>query len=70
MKQSARPRDPRHQHAGRHRRRRVAQAQESTKTKAVPVIIITGSTDEKLPDEVIKLGAKIFLSKPIEPTSS
>ncbi len=39
----------------------------SSKTKAVPVIIITGSTDEKLSDEVLKLGATHFLSKPIEP---
>lgn len=39
----------------------------SSRTKGVPVIVITGSTDEKLPDEVIKLGAKVFLSKPIEP---
>ena len=39
----------------------------STKTKAVPVIIITGSTDQKLPDEVLKLGATHFLPKPIDP---
>jgi CheY-like chemotaxis protein len=39
----------------------------SSKTKGVPIIIITGSTDEKLPDEVIKLGATHFLSKPILP---
>jgi DNA-binding response OmpR family regulator len=39
----------------------------SSKTANVPVIIITGSTDEKLPDEVIKLGASRFLPKPIEP---
>ena len=39
----------------------------SSKTNGVPVIIITGSTDEKLSDEVLKLGASHFLSKPIEP---
>jgi FixJ family two-component response regulator len=32
------------------------------------VIIITGRTDEKLPEDVIKLGATHFLAKPIEPT--
>jgi putative two-component system response regulator len=39
----------------------------SSKTNGVPVIVITGSTDQKLPDEVLKLGATHFLSKPIEP---
>ena len=39
----------------------------STKTRGVPVVIITGSTDDKLPDEVLKLGATHFLTKPIEP---
>jgi DNA-binding response OmpR family regulator len=39
----------------------------NSKTANVPVIIITGSTDQKLPDEVLKLGASQFLSKPIEP---
>ncbi len=43
----------------------------NSKTANVPVIVITGSTDQKLPDEVLKLGAsKVFLSKPIPtPTS-
>jgi DNA-binding response OmpR family regulator len=39
----------------------------SSRTKNVPVIILTGSNDEKLPEEVLKLGATQFLSKPIEP---
>jgi len=39
----------------------------NSKTANVPVIIITGSTDQKLPDEVLKLGASKFLSKPIDP---
>jgi len=39
----------------------------SSKTSGVPVIVITGSTDQKLPDEVLKLGATHFLPKPIEP---
>jgi two-component system phosphate regulon response regulator PhoB len=39
----------------------------NSKTANVPVIIITGSTDQKLPDEVLKLGASQFLSKPIDP---
>jgi two-component system phosphate regulon response regulator PhoB len=40
----------------------------NSKTTGVPVIIITGRTDEKLPEDVIKLGATHFLAKPIEPT--
>ena len=39
----------------------------NSKTTGVPVIIMTGSTDEKLPEEVLKLGATQFLPKPIEP---
>jgi two-component system phosphate regulon response regulator PhoB len=39
----------------------------NSKTANVPVIIITGSTDQKLPDEVLKLGASQFLPKPIDP---
>ena len=39
----------------------------SSKTNGVPVIVLTGNTDQKLPDEVLKLGASQFLSKPIEP---
>jgi DNA-binding response OmpR family regulator len=39
----------------------------SSKTNNVPVIIITGSTDQKLADEVLTLGATHFLPKPIEP---
>src|SRR4051812_16951259 len=39
----------------------------STKTKTVPVIIITGSLDQRLPEEVQKLGATHFLKKPIDP---
>ncbi len=39
----------------------------NSKTANVPVIVITGSTDQKLPDEVIKLGASQFLAKPIDP---
>jgi DNA-binding response OmpR family regulator len=39
----------------------------SSKTSGVPVIVITGSTDQKLPDEVLMLGATHFLPKPIEP---
>lgn len=37
------------------------------KTKHVPVVVITGSTDELLPAQVLELGAKRFLSKPVDP---
>ncbi|MEO8338063.1 MAG: response regulator [bacterium] len=40
----------------------------NSKTASVPVIIISGSTDQKLSDEVLKIGASLFLSKPIEPS--
>ena len=39
----------------------------NAKTTGVPVIIMTGRTDETLPMEVIRLGATRFLPKPIEP---
>ncbi|MEP6733428.1 MAG: response regulator [bacterium] len=39
----------------------------STKTANVPVIIISGSPDKKLPEEVRKLGAVNFLAKPVDP---
>ena len=39
----------------------------SVKTAHVPVIVISGSKNPKLPDEVISLGAAKFLPKPIQP---
>lgn len=39
----------------------------STKTSHVPVIVITGSRDAQLPAQVLELGARRFLSKPVEP---
>ena len=39
----------------------------STKTRSVPIVIITGSTDQTLSEEVLKLGATHFLTKPIDP---
>jgi CheY-like chemotaxis protein len=39
----------------------------STKTALIPVIVLSGSTDPRLPDMVRELGAAEFLAKPMEP---
>ena len=39
----------------------------SSKTKQVPIVVITGSTDELLPAQALELGAVRFLSKPVDP---
>ncbi|MEO7456155.1 MAG: response regulator transcription factor [Gemmatimonadaceae bacterium] len=39
----------------------------SSKTKAVPVVVLTANTDSKLPDEARALGATNFLMKPVDP---
>ncbi len=38
-----------------------------SKTKAIPVVVITGSTDAALPEQAKELGAVGFLSKPVDP---
>jgi DNA-binding response OmpR family regulator len=39
----------------------------SSKTSHVPVIVISGSEDPRLPTQVLALGAAKFLPKPIQP---
>ena len=39
----------------------------SSKTKRIPVVIITGSTDAALPEQAKALGAVQFLTKPVDP---
>ncbi|MDB4914202.1 MAG: response regulator receiver modulated metal dependent phosphohydrolase [Gemmatimonadetes bacterium] len=39
----------------------------SSKTSYVPVIVISGMPDENIPAEVLELGARRFLAKPIDP---
>ena len=39
----------------------------STKTKRIPIVVITGSTDAGLPELARTLGAVAFLSKPVDP---
>ena len=39
----------------------------SSKTKRIPVVVITGSTDSALPDQARALGAVEFLPKPVDP---
>lgn len=35
--------------------------------KHIPVIVVSGNSDEKLSDRVIKLGANAFIAKPLNP---
>jgi len=39
----------------------------NAKTADIPVVVLTGSTDPTLPDEVRALGAAAFLLKPLDP---
>ena len=39
----------------------------STKTAFIPVIVLSGSTDPRLPEIVAELGAAQFLAKPTDP---
>jgi DNA-binding response OmpR family regulator len=41
----------------------------SSKTTFIPVIVLSGSTDPRLPESVAELGAAQFLAKPIDPES-
>ena len=41
--------------------------QISSKTAHIPVIVISGSIDPSMPEQVKALGAARFLSKPIDP---
>lgn len=39
----------------------------STKTAGIPVLVLSGSMDAALPDQVAALGAVGYLAKPVEP---
>ena len=39
----------------------------SSKTRRIPVVVITGSTDATLPAQANALGAVQFLTKPVDP---
>ena len=41
--------------------------QISSKTAHIPVIVVSGSTDATMPDQVRALGARQYLKKPVEP---
>lgn len=41
--------------------------QVSSKTAHIPVIVVSGSTDPTMPDQVTALGAARFLAKPVDP---
>lgn len=38
----------------------------STKTKSIPVAVLTGAQDEELKSKVIKEGVSVYLEKPVE----
>ena len=39
----------------------------SSKTKKIPVIVVTGNTDSAVEKEVMELGAAAYVTKPIDP---
>jgi CheY-like chemotaxis protein len=39
----------------------------SSKTAHIPVVVLSGSSDPNVPEQVAKLGAARFLSKPVDP---
>jgi DNA-binding response OmpR family regulator len=39
----------------------------SSKTKKIPVIVVTGNTDPAVEKEVMEIGAAAYVTKPIEP---
>ena len=39
----------------------------STKTKSIPVLVLSGSIDPDLPAKVVEMGAVLYLAKPIDP---
>ena len=41
----------------------------SAKTGQIPVVVLSGSTDQSLPTKVIEAGAVAFLPKPIDPVT-
>ena len=39
----------------------------STKTSRIPVLVLSGSIDPKLPAQVVEMGAFRYLAKPVDP---
>jgi CheY-like chemotaxis protein len=39
----------------------------SSKTRAIPVVVLTALTDPSLPEHAKRLGADAFLTKPVDP---
>jgi len=39
----------------------------SENTKAIPIVVMTGSGDTKLKDDVLSMGVECFYSKPFDP---
>jgi putative two-component system response regulator len=45
----------------------LTKLKNSSKTAHIPVIVISGSTDPKAPEQVSQLGAVRYLTKPVDP---
>jgi DNA-binding response OmpR family regulator len=39
----------------------------SAKTSQIPILVVSGSTDQGMPKQVLSLGAGDFLAKPVDP---
>ena len=39
----------------------------SSKTRHVPIVVISGSVDSEVPAQVVELGAKRYVAKPVDP---
>lgn len=39
----------------------------NTKTSRIPVLVLSGSVDPKLPAQVVEMGAVRYLAKPVDP---
>ena len=46
----------------------VRQLRANPRTKALPIIVVTGSNDEARESQLIDLGADDYMRKPLEPT--
>src|SRR4051812_13067423 len=47
----------------------LTKLKNSTKTKSIPVIVISGNTETQTPDQARTLGAARFVPKPVDPTT-
>jgi CheY-like chemotaxis protein len=48
-------------------RQALTNIKSNSKTRGIPVIVVSGSIDEKEEEEVLALGAVEFIRKPVEP---